>query len=129
MVLRLRSELDRLEAIARAADGHRLRLATDRPQSKAAIELMKFHESAHVLRTIQAHRAILDRHANTWHCDVQWMCRKCGNAGAPCRDVREQRRQHALWCSAMTYAERGERVSGDAVLTRADSFLAWLDRP
>lgn len=41
----------------------------------------------------------------------------------------QQRRQHALWCAAMTYAERGERVSGDAVLTRADSFLAWLDRP
>jgi hypothetical protein len=40
----------------------------------------------------------------------------------------QQRRQHALWCSAMTYAERGERCDTTEVLARADAFLSWLDR-
>lgn len=41
----------------------------------------------------------------------------------------QQRRQHALWCAAMTYAERGERITEEHVLDRADAFLSWLDRP
>lgn len=41
----------------------------------------------------------------------------------------QQRRQHAMWCAAMTYAERGERVATEVVLDRADAFLSWLDRP
>lgn len=41
----------------------------------------------------------------------------------------QQRRQHAMWCAAMTYAERGERVSTATVLDRADAFLSWLDTP
>lgn len=41
----------------------------------------------------------------------------------------QQKRQHALWCAAMTYAERGERISSDDVLIRADRFLTWLEQP
>lgn len=44
-------------------------------------------------------------------------------------DREQQRRQHAMWCAAMTYAERGERISSDDVLIRAEKFLDWLDRP
>lgn len=41
------------------------------------------------LRTVAGHRAILERHQRTAHFDEIWMCRKCGNAGWPCRDVRD----------------------------------------
>lgn len=99
LVDRLRAELDRLEAIARTADGtHRWppRLAHDRPQSKAAIELMKFHSPAHVLRTIQAHRKIIDRHRALDGADGVLVCRVCSfvddfdlpdGAEYPCADV------------------------------------------
>lgn len=104
LVGRLRAELDRLEALAappadlpvvdwyaaeeidfagRRASGARGGVPDFDAAFIAAIPPQL------VLRTIQAHRAILDRHAGTWHFDQVWMCRKCGNAGAPCRDVRD----------------------------------------
>jgi hypothetical protein len=41
-----------------------------------------------VLRTIQAHRKIIDHHERTAHFDVTWMCGRSGNVGWPCRTVR-----------------------------------------
>lgn len=45
-------------------------------------------EDPFTLRTLQAHREIFDRHVRSFHFDQIWMCRKCGNLGAPCADVR-----------------------------------------
>jgi hypothetical protein len=85
----LRSALDEHERIALAAEDLQ-------PAIIGAVKIgvrskfMAFAHAngpAHVLRTVQAHREILDRHAGTWHFDVIWMCRKCGNVAAPCADV------------------------------------------
>lgn len=44
-------------------------------------------------------------------------------------DRGQQRRQHALWCAAMTYAEVGDRCNTPDILDRADAMLAWLCAP
>lgn len=66
LVERLRVRLAEIEEIARTASTRwPPRLTHDRPQSKAAIALMKIHDPAYVLRTIQAHRRIVDLYASS----------------------------------------------------------------
>ena len=57
------------------------------PTLAAAAHIVGY-DPATVLDLLRATREIVDRHVSTWHFDEIWMCRACGNAGAPCADIR-----------------------------------------
>jgi hypothetical protein len=96
LVERLRAELDRLEAVARAAMDRESEWWWDRPESPAEEHIRAWRPEV-VLRTIQAHRAILDRHkavpgAEQPVCDVcgflAWDDEQMYGDPYPCPDVR-----------------------------------------